>query len=141
MTKTQIWLASFLVLFVVLFLLGKALKKDEQPGTNMGNPVPQSEMSSTNQELTGMQIIERSGCTGCHGVDLKGTRMGPKLTNLSSVWSRDELINYLRNPSAYMDKGRFLDYQKNFPNIMMPSYNNIDVKDLGKIADYILQLK
>ena len=28
-----------------------------------------------------------------------------------------------------------------YTNVIMPSYNNIDVKDLGKIAEYLLEIK
>jgi hypothetical protein len=39
-----------------------------------------------------------------------------------------------------MSKDRFKDYKAKYPNVIMPSYNNVDVKDLGKIAEYLLQL-
>jgi hypothetical protein len=38
-----------------------------------------------------------------------------------------------------MDKERFQAFKEKYRTIM-PSFNNKDVKDLGKIADYILGL-
>jgi hypothetical protein len=67
--------------------------------------------------------------------------MGPNLYNVKQYWTRDQLINYLRNPSSYMDSDRFQEYKKKYPGIIMPSFGEIDVKELGKIAEYLLELK
>jgi mono/diheme cytochrome c family protein len=95
-------------------------------------------MSSGN--ITGADLIVRVGCINCHGNDLAGTSRGPSLISITKYWSRDKLINYLRNPNAFMNSERFQEYKEKYPNVIMPSYNNIDVKDLGKIAEYLLQL-
>ena len=138
MTKPQIWVAAFLALFVLLFLLERATEKnnnENSPAVN--NPVPQTGMASAN--ATAPELISRLGCINCHGSNLTGTDKGPNLDNLSQYWSRDKLINYLRNPSSYMSSVRFREYQEQFPNTIMPSFSNIDVKELGKIADYLLK--
>jgi mono/diheme cytochrome c family protein len=139
MTKTQIWVAAFLALFILLFLLQRATKQEDAPSlpTNM-NTVPQSDISS--EKISGKELIARVGCYNCHGSDLTGTPQGPSLIGVSQYWSRDQLINYLRNPNSFMSSKRLEDYKQKYPNVMMPSYNNIDVKDLGKIAEYLLQL-
>jgi hypothetical protein len=138
MTKSQIWVASFLVLFLALFLLSRITRTDEEPRQlPAGNPTPQTDMSA--EEISAADIITRQGCRGCHGNELEGTRMGPPLINLTQFWSRDELINYLRNPNSFMDKDRFRKYQQEYPGVIMPSYTNVDVKDLGRIADYLLR--
>jgi cytochrome c2 len=140
MTKPQIWVAAFLVLFIALFLLQRATKQDESTKTNpQMNTVPQTNMSSEN--ISGKELIARIGCTNCHGADLKGTMGGPSLVGIEQYWSRDQLINYLRNPNSFMSSSRFKEYKEKYPNVIMPSYNNIDVKDLGKIAEYLLGLK
>ncbi len=138
MTKSQIWVAAFLVLFVALFFLERLTNSNSESGQQQVNPMPQSEMSS--QELSGADLVSRLGCSGCHGADLSGSRMGPNLHKVSQYWTRDKLINYLRNPSSYMDSERFQAYKMEYPG-MMPSFNNIGIKDLGKVADYLLQLK
>ncbi len=140
MTKPQIWVASFLFLFIVLFLLNRMTKEDEETNVNrVENPVPQTDMSS--EEISGAELVKRLGCTSCHGTELKGSRIGPDLTLVKNFWSRDQLINYLRNPGSYMDTERMKQYKKDFPGIIMPPFSQVDVKDLGKIADYLRGLK
>ena len=140
MTKPQIWVAAFLLLFIVLFMIGRLTKEDEpmKDFSGMKNS-PMSEQTSA--ELTGDKLIQSFGCTNCHGADLAGTNMGPSLKGLKEFWSsRDNLINYLRNPNSFMDSDRFKGYKAKYPNGIMPSYGNKDVKDLGKIADFLLTL-
>ena len=49
MTKPQIWVAAFLALFILLFLLGRVTKEeDSKNSTANTNTVPQSNMSSGN---------------------------------------------------------------------------------------------
>jgi len=140
MTKPQIWVAAFLLLFIVLFMIGRLTKEDEPMKDFSGmNNSPMSEQTSA--ELTGDKLIQSFGCTNCHGADLAGTNMGPSLKGLKEFWSsRDNLINYLRNPNSFMDSDRFKGYKAKYPNGIMPSYGNKDVKDLGKIADFLLTL-
>lgn len=138
MTKTQIWTAVFLGLFIALFFLQRATKKDTVPVEDMPAKTD-SEYSAG--EVSASDLIASFGCKSCHGQDLKGTNLAPTLIGLSEFYDRDNLINYLRNPSSYLDTQRFKDYKEKYKNIVMPAYNNKDVKDLGKIADYLLQLK
>jgi cytochrome c2 len=138
MSKPQIWIASFVFLFLILFILNQVTKEEEEgSGNPVQNPVPQTDMSSG--ESTGEQLVRRLGCVSCHGTDLKGSRMGPDLTAVEDFWSRDRLINYLRNPNSFMDSERMKKYKEEFPGIMMPPFNHVDVKDLGKIAEYLLE--
>lgn len=138
MTKPQIWVAAFLFLFIALFLVGRLTKKEEAMNDFSGmNNTPMGEQ--TTSEVTGDKLIQNFGCTNCHGADLAGTNIAPSLKGIKKFWSsRDNLINYLRNPNSYMDKERFKAYKEKYPNGIMPSYGNKDVKDLGRIADYLL---
>ena len=138
MTKPQIWVAAFLFLFIVLFMIGRLTKEEETMKDFSGmNDSPMGQQSSS--ELTGDKLIQSFGCINCHGSNLAGTNMGPSLKGLKQFWSsRDNLINYLRNPNSFMDKDRFKEYKVKYPNGIMPSYGNKDVKDLGKIVDYLL---
>ncbi len=139
MTKPQIWVAAVLVLFLLLFLLEENTNRsDEQkkPAPNMSTQMQQSSQSKTAE-----QLVSSLGCTGCHGADLAGTKMAPNLHKVKEFWSRDKLINYLRNPSSFMASDRFKNYKAQYPSVMMPSFSNIDVKELGKIADYLLEMK
>lgn len=139
MTKPQIWIAAILGLFILLFLLQRATKQDEQnaPRTGM-TPMPQSNIA--NEELSAKDLMIQIGCVTCHGLNLEGSPKGPSLIGVKEFWTRDQLINYLRNPNSFMNSKRFKEYKEKYPTVLMPSYNNIDVKDLGKIAEYLLQL-
>ncbi len=138
MTKPQIWIAAVLILFFILFFLEKSTKRSDVQ--QKSEPTVTQQTQQSGQAKTPEQMMASLGCTGCHGADLSGTNMAPSLHGVSRFWTRDALINYLRNPSSYMSTGRLKDYQAKY-QIMMPSFNNIDVKDLGKIADYLLSLK
>lgn len=135
MTNAQKWLAAFLVLFVFLFLLGRITSKKEEI-TYKDNTYSEKTLQS-NEEKDGLQLIRENGCTSCHGQNLEGSNIAPALVNIKEYWGRDNLINYLRNPSSFSNE-RMKEYRMKYKNIMMPSYNNLDVKDLGKIADYLL---
>jgi cytochrome c551/c552 len=138
MTKPQIWIAAFLFIFLLLFAIGRMTQQDEMPHhPGSGSITPQTDMSASDTDAA--SLIGRLGCITCHGVDLNGTQMGPPLQNISQNWKRDDLINYLRNPNSYMSTERFKAYQEKYPNVIMPPFNHVDVKELGRIADYLLQ--
>lgn len=139
MTKTQIWLASFLILFLLLFFLEQITDKQKNSTEQISNPVPQTNLSS--QEMSPAELMNKLGCTNCHGTDLNGTKIGPDLHNISQYWSKKNLINFLRNPSANLTSNRLNEYREKYPDVLMPSFENIDVKDLGKIAEYLLKQK
>jgi mono/diheme cytochrome c family protein len=137
MTKPQIWVAAFLAAFILLFILQKATKKEEAPrdfSSQMNNPM----MEESTTELTAAQLISNFGCTNCHGNDLAGTNLAPALKNLTQYWGKENLLNYLRNPNDFMNQKRFLEYKEKYRGQIMPSYGNKDIKDLGKIVDYLL---
>ncbi len=136
MTNAQKWVAGFLALFIILFLLGKFTKKDDPIPTMTENY--SSENTEQTAEVDGLTLIQQKGCITCHGGDLNGTQMAPALINIKQHWTRDGLINYLRNPSSYSGDARFDEYRTKYKNIMMPSYGNLDVKDLGKMVEYLL---
>lgn len=143
MTNAQKWVAVFLAAFVVLLLVGKMTESDEIDLEELGymeNTSSDTEMNA-NTGNDAVSIMKRNNCSSCHGNDFKGTRMAPALSNLSEYWTRDGLINYLRNPVSYSGDDRFKEYKKTYKNIIMPAYGNVDVKDLGKVADYLLKLK
>lgn len=138
MTNAQKWVAAFLGLFLFLFILSKVTEKEEEFPEDFSFYDNNSERVS--EKPGGLALINRIGCVNCHGVDLKGTKLGPSLYSAKEYWSRDNLLNYLRNPTSYNGDDRFEAYKKEF-NSIMPSYSNIDVKDLGVIADYLLSLE
>ncbi|HHE65214.1 MAG TPA: cytochrome c [Bacteroidetes bacterium] len=136
MTKPQIWVASFLVLFILLFIIGRITKEEE-----IFKPISTENFNdqSSSEDLTAEELIANFGCTNCHGVGLNGTKQGPALKDINQKFGRGELIAYLRNPNSFMGSDRFLKYREQFPGVVMPNFGNKDVKDLGKIADYLLE--
>jgi hypothetical protein len=138
MTKPQIWVAAFLAAFILLFILQKATKKEEAPTRDFSSQMNNQMTEESTTELSGEQLIINFGCTNCHDSDLAGTKMAPALINLSQHWGKESLLNYLRNPNDFMDKPRFKEYREKYPSQLMPSYGNKDIKDLGKIVDYLL---
>jgi len=137
MTKPQIWVSTFLVLFILLFVLGR-LTKEEKVEREFSNQINNTETEINTAELTAERLIKNFGCVNCHGTDLAGTSIGPSLKNLSEFWSKESLITYLRNPMAYMDQERFKEYKKKYPGQIMPGYGEKNIKDLGKIAEFLL---
>jgi cytochrome c2 len=139
MTKPQAWIAAVLILFFLLFILEKNTERSDVQQKGIPNMNTGTDQSSKTK--TPGQLVASLGCTGCHGSDLAGTNMAPGLHNLKQNWSRDELINYLRNPSSYIKSESFKNFRAMYPNTIMPSFSNIDVKELGKIADYLQGLQ
>ncbi|GJQ63221.1 MAG: hypothetical protein SCALA702_22740 [Melioribacteraceae bacterium] len=134
MTNAQKWVAVFLVLFVGLYFLSMVTGTFEEEPEDLSAYAD----STPPTEVSGAEMVKNIGCISCHGADLNGTKLAPAISGLSEYWTRDELINYLRNPSEYDGGERFDDYRAKYPNIVMPSYGNYSVQDLGKIADYLL---
>jgi cytochrome c553 len=81
MTNAQKWVAAFLVLFLLLFVLGRVTKKEEVMPV-MKNNANYSEQSG---EKDGLTLIQQNGCITCHGGDLNGTQMAPALVNIKPV--------------------------------------------------------
>jgi mono/diheme cytochrome c family protein len=135
MTNAQKWITGFLLLFLILFFLNQLTKKEYDSDEN-------GYASSTQTvEKSGEELFQSVGCVSCHGSDMKGTPSGPDLYSAKTYWSRDNLINYLRNPASFGGDKRFEAYRVKSPGKMMPGFAQIDVKELGKIADFILNLK
>ncbi len=134
MTNAQKWVAGFLLLFLLLFFLNQ-YTKEEYSAESEGYMSSAAAVEKTPEEL-----MSSNGCLNCHGSDLKGTSMAPALASAKEYWSRDNLINYLRNPQSFNGDERFENYKKLYPKKIMPSYSHLDVKDLGRIADYLLGL-
>jgi cytochrome c553 len=136
MTNAQKWMAAFLALFLVLLIIGRMTKEEDQSEMMSMQMMQQTQQTSqTSDELTS---LKQNRCLTCHGSNLQGTKMAPALTGLKENWTRDKLINYLRNPASFGTDERFVEYKAKYKNIVMPSFNNLDVKELGKIADYLL---
>jgi mono/diheme cytochrome c family protein len=139
MTKTQIWVAAFLGLFIILFGISR-ISNNNEPASSASMNGQMESIQPADKEVSVTTLIKNNGCTSCHGSDLKGTNLAPSLVNVKENWKRDELIAYLRNPSSFMDSERFARFRQQYSSVVMPPFNNLDIKDLGKIADYLMKL-
>lgn len=142
MTKTQIWVAAFLGVFIILFGIAKVVEHQSPEINNSGRTrTEETPQTSTEAEQSPITLIQTNGCTACHGSDLTGSPMAPGLMNVKKHWNnREELITYLRNPSTYSGSKYIEEYKQKYKAVIMPSYNHLDIKNLGKIADYLLGL-
>jgi cytochrome c553 len=77
------------------------------------------------------------GCARCHGHELAGTRLGPPLMGLDSVWSEESLIEYLINPADYRAREPRLQELGTRFSVHMPSTPMSD-EARREIARYIL---
>lgn len=147
MNKSLLWVGSFVLAFVLLFLLQRVTSsKGEESAMAKGMQGMASAKSSNSdseapgESSPGKLLVTQFGCMRCHGGNLAGTEQAPSLLEVSKNYDRATLINYLRKPSEFMDKDRYKALKAQYPKIM-PDYGNKDVKDLGAIADYLLGLK
>jgi len=76
MTNAQKWVAAFLGLFLILFLLGRITRKEVQtmPSTmeQMGQQTTQTSSAADGQTLT-----KQLGCITCHGENYRERKRLP----------------------------------------------------------------
>ena len=78
------------------------------------------------------------GCATCHGDNREGQRSGPPLIKIGDHWDEDELLEYLRNPKAFVETNPRLSYLDEQYPIAMPAYAETSEEDLRKLADFML---
>ena len=78
------------------------------------------------------------GCTLCHGADGSGTTFGPTLQGKKQFWTREKLMEYLKNPVAYAEKDKRLSDQARRYTLPMQRFDMLTPEELGALADYIL---
>lgn len=131
MSKAQVWIAVFLGIFIVLFLINQSTEEEKFVSKS-------EEISSKSNSNDIAKILEDQNCYACHGANLQGTSLGPSLENIKKYWKNsEELANYLSNPDKFMHLDRFKEYKKQFKTIM-PPYNTLSREQLIKICDYLL---
>lgn len=53
----------------------------------------------------GKKLFQERGCSGCHSMDGSQEMLGPDLAGLGEIYSRDEVLNLIRNPSESIKSG------------------------------------
>ena len=86
----------------------------------------------------GAQIYQDSGCPRCHGVDREGGATGPPLQGLRYTWTRQDLIRFLQDPSAFaLRDTRLRELSQRFDRAM-PAFA-IGEQDREILTDYLLE--
>lgn len=90
---------------------------------------------------TGAELWVLQGCITCHGKDAQGTPIAPSLHGVQTHWTRESLLEYLRNPPLYIQKDARLKEQKKGYSQNMPVYGMLPPAHLEALADHVLALK
>jgi cytochrome c553 len=136
MTKAQIWIAVFVVLFIILYVVQMVTPSGESAESN--STVSQSPNASE-QGFDPKVAVVKFNCVSCHGADLKGSGSGPSLVGLSSYYTADKLVAFLKEPHSFANEPRHKDRVGKYP-LMMPSFSNKDEQELLKVTEYLLSL-
>jgi cytochrome c2 len=73
----------------------------------------------------GAEVLARYGCLSCHAVDGRGARVGPELNGVRGRRSREEIIEWLRDPQAMK------------PGTAMPTFG-LSRTEREMLADYLM---
>lgn len=121
MNKTIIYSTITVIILIIIFIV---IRFTDLTGNKTANPE---------------DLYTTWGCATCHGTNLEGTEKGPKLTGLSEYWSKEELVTYMKNTAAYMDNKRMTQFQSQYKQYIMPSYDTLNVKELHVLVDYLIK--
>ncbi|PIQ08317.1 MAG: hypothetical protein COW71_12445 [Ignavibacteriales bacterium CG18_big_fil_WC_8_21_14_2_50_31_20] len=138
MTNAQKWVTVFLILFVLLLALSKLTNKDEK--SSAANYSEENVNPNETVQINAEKLISQNKCLTCHGRDLGGSGMGPSLTNLSDNWEKDALINYLKDPSSFLNIARMAVLREKYGSDM-PAVKNLSNDEISAIAEFLLKLK
>jgi len=86
----------------------------------------------------GAKIYRDSGCIRCHGDNRQGTGFGPPLQGLSSSWTRDQLVQYLNDPRAFIESTPRLKELSTRYSVTMPGFAYLDEKKRSDLAFFLL---
>lgn len=89
---------------------------------------------------TAKELWTLQGCITCHGKDGQGTPMAPTLHGKGTLWTRETLVEYLKNPTEYIRKDARLKEQKKQYSQTMPVYGMLPPAELEVLADHVLSL-
>jgi mono/diheme cytochrome c family protein len=84
---------------------------------------------AADKHARGKELVNSSGCKGCHKIDGMGGSLGPALDRVGKRLSAAQILQQLKNPKA-----------RN-PSSMMPSFSHLSQKDLQALVDYLESLK
>ncbi|WP_457647426.1 c-type cytochrome [Profundibacter sp.] len=101
--------------------------------------LPDAPPATDNSEVeplatTGLEVIDKFGCAGCHDLDGSGADVGPKLNGIGQRMSADQIKTAIINPNDTIADG--------FEADMMPDdfADQMDDSELSLIVDYLMNL-
>jgi len=81
------------------------------------------------------------GCVNCHAPDGTGLPgFGPTLHGKKSLWTRDELVAYLRDPTGYAMRDPRLRVEKKKYMAPMPPVTTPDQAEVQRLIDHVLAM-
>lgn len=145
MTKTQIWVAALVALFLFLFIIqnftglsDEPVHADEVAMQSAPQPAPSPETYQASIPGDMKELLVEMKCITCHGQNLEGTTMGPSLDNMKDYYDKEKLIAYMKAPTDFTQEARMKILLEEYGHTIMPSYKNHDKEKLEKIAEFLL---
>jgi mono/diheme cytochrome c family protein len=89
----------------------------------------------------GKELFSAKNCVMCHGDNGEGRSSAPALRMLKQYYTKAQLIEYLKDPSAYADKTPRLAERRGMYPRMMPSFKSTEPAELDQLAEYVLSLE
>ena len=136
MTNAQKWVAVFLLLFVILLVLSKLTRKEEDTYTDIDESTYQETEPVSQNPIE--VLIGKGNCRMCHGSDLAGSGSGPSLSNLKENWNKEDLISYLKDPSSFKDDSRIAKSKGKY-RMAMPPTDKLTDEELNIFVDHLLE--
>lgn len=86
---------------------------------------------------TGRSLYFSKGCTACHGPEGQGSFMGPSLGEVAAHWTREELVQFIADPTPFVARdARLKKLAGAYRTPMKPS--PIGQADRELLADFLL---
>ena len=89
----------------------------------------------------GTRLFAKHNCVLCHGENGEGKTTGPPLSGLREHYSKQQLLEFLRNPESYARHDDRLRRQLEGYVAMMPGYGYLDSLELEQLADHVLSFE
>ncbi len=88
----------------------------------------------------GAALFRSQACATCHGADGEGTAFGPTLHGKKAFWTREKLVEYLRNPQAYTEKDARLSAQARKYTLPMTRFDKLSQPEIEAVAEHVLAM-
>lgn len=79
-----------------------------------------------------------SGCPRCHGTDRSGSATGPSLKDLKYIWTKEDLVRFLKGPAEFTASDPRLKALSERYGTKMPAFA-MDEETRKALAEYLLK--